>query len=291
MATKTPEQPATVSEPEAAKPEPAKKAPSILDRIVDVDKLDMLDRVKLLITGPSGAGKSHFSASFKRPLIGLTEKQAVRTIKTANPRARIFLINTLDNLREFMAIASSPSLGDHCDAIVLDSLTDAQRIIKETLTKAQTKRQDITDQDTWGVVIDETARLARVIRDAVVHTVVICIDAETVMDSGVVHRPGVSGKKLPAELAQYVNAMAYARKDLVNGEPRRSLVFEAGPNYPTKSMAGLRNEEPNEAQWLLHQVFGTPVPDDVAARVAKWEEQGSNASALPQQKTGSGAFD
>ncbi len=260
----------------ADKAKPAVKAPSILDRIHTVTDLPQYNRIKLLLTGPSGSGKSEFCAKFKRPLFLLTERQAIPTIRAANPQARIFMVESLKDIDDAQAIAASPSLYKQCDALITDSLTDIQRILKDGLTAQQSKRQDVTDMDTWQVLIDKTARFARVVRDAVVHTVIVAVDQEETTMDGVSHRPGVSGKKLPNELAQYVNAAAFTKKELVAHEApkRHSLVFDAGPLYLTKSMKGLRVMEPPEPLWLLQQVFGEAAPAEVLERVAIWEAQG-----------------
>lgn len=252
-----------------------------LMRIRKVSAFEDQHRAKLLVTGSSGAGKSHMGALLNvggPVLIGLCELQAVPSILRSNPEAEIFPMETMEDVVDFLTIISSPKLGTKYGGVVCDSLTDVQRIIKAHYMKQQNKRQDVADTDTWQVVIDKTAQVARTMRNAVVHTMTICLDAEeNVNGVGIVHRPGVSGKKLPNDLSQYVQASAFlAKRDTAKGI-RRELVFEAGERYLTKGYTGLRSIEPPEPAWLVHKMFGTELPDDVATRVAEWEAMTAEA--------------
>jgi hypothetical protein len=264
-------------------PAPAAKPvkPSILDRIKSADDMASLDKAKILLYGPSGAGKTSFGAGMPRPLIGLTEKQAVPSIKRINPKASVFVIESFQDLIDFVALAASPNIGKRFDSVVLDSLTDAQRMIKEHFTSRQEKRQDVTDLDTWGVILDKTASLMRTIRDAHAHVVVITLDAEEKVEGmGMVHRPAVLGKKLPNELAQFVQAVGYVHSaEMQSGAVRRQISFYAGERYTTKIAAGLDNREPVEPLHVIARMLGQPPPDDaaLAERVAIWTKLGTSA--------------
>lgn len=289
----TDEEKAKIAEKAAEVAKPAEKK-SIVDRIFRASDLKNYNRIKGLFMGPSGGGKSELAAKFPKPLIGLTERQAIPTIIGVNPDAKIFMIETVENIEEFLAIASSPKLvSKGIESIVVDSLTDIQRILKDGYTAKQTKRTDITDQDTWGVIIDKTARFARVVRDAIANVAVIVIDQEIAMDVGIVHRPAVSGKKLPNELQQYFNCVGFVRKDMADDGKIHSVVFDDGPNYSTKSMKGLDAIEPPEPEWFLHKVFGADLSEEVKNRVDEWNRR--RQSVKTEQTTsgndGGGAFE
>lgn len=270
---------ATSKQPRPPSDSPATVAPTPQDdlfaRLVTARDLPQSDKIKMLVYGPSGSGKSTFAARFPRPLFGLTELQAGPSIVAANPDAAVFPILNASDLMAFRKLLADPRTAQRFDTVILDSLTDAQRIIKEFYTSKQDKRTDITNMDSWGLVIDGTARLARELRDREYHTVLICLDAEESVDGvGTVHRPGVHGKRLPNDLAQYVNAVAYLAKeeDLDTGALRRTLTFEAGERYLTKGLQGLRAREPAEPAWVLHKALRAPEPaPEVLARVRAWE--------------------
>ena len=177
-------------------------------------------------------------------------------------------------------------LADRVDAVVLDSLTDAQRILRNHYTAKQTRRQDKTDMDTWGVIIDGTARLAREVRDLPVHVCVICLDAEMQIDGlGLVHRPAVSGKRLPNDLAQYFNLVGYTYVGEFERGFRHQVMFQGGERYLTKTMGGIDEVEPPEPLWWVHKRFQTDIDEETRGRVDQWKSIEQNEEE-EQEKNG-----
>jgi hypothetical protein len=253
----------------------APKRPSVLERIQKASAMADLDKGKLLISGPSGAGKTRMGSLMPgRVLMGLSEKQAVATIKRWRPDASVFAIETFDDLVDFAAVAASPRIADHFDSVVLDSLTDMQRIMKQHLTRQQDKRKDVTDKDTWGVVIDKTMSLVRAIRDAKAHVLIITGNAEEHVDGvGMVNRPDMQGKRIPSSLPSYVQAQGYEyMQQLGNGKLRRSVMFSGPERFAVKSYGDLQPIEPPEPVHIISKCLGgsLPIPDDVKARVDAW---------------------
>jgi hypothetical protein len=251
------------------------KRPSVLERIQKASAMADLDKGKLLISGPSGAGKTRMGSLMPgRVLMGLSEKQAVATIKRWRPDASVFAIETFDDLVDFAAVAASPRISDHFDSVVLDSLTDMQRIMKQHLTRQQDKRKDVTDKDTWGVVIDKTMSLVRAIRDAKAHVLIITGNAEEHVDGvGMVNRPDMQGKRIPSSLPSYVQAQGYAyMQQLGNGKLRRSVMFSGPERFAVKIYGDLQAIEPPEPVHIISKCLGgsLPIPDDVKARVDAW---------------------
>jgi hypothetical protein len=239
-------------------------------------------RMKALITGPSGSGKTMLGARFAvgpRVLIAPTELQAIPSIQEANPEAVIWHnsagepgVRTAADLQELRALLVDPELPRHFDAFVLDSLTDCQRIIRDAYTKTQKSGRKTTDMETWGLIVDLTARLAREVRDLPLDVCVITLDAEVDTGDGIVHRPNLSGSKLPSQLAQYFNLVGFAhRRETSSGEIRHCVLFRSDDRYLTKGMSALRDLEPPEPLWWRFRRFGGDLPADVAARVGSWE--------------------
>lgn len=260
--------------PTKGKP-PSSPAVNPLSKIREAGDYDEQATIKGLLYGPTNGGKSTFLAKLPKPLIGLTEPQAIPSIRRANPKAAIFPISTYGDLLEFQAIVSSPKISSRYQSVGLDSLTDAQRIIREHYTNAQDKRTDVTDMDSWGVVIDKTARLVRTVRNAIgVSTWIVALDKEEVVGGiGLVHRPAVNGKTLPADLAQYVNVVGYMhREELPNGI-RRTIRFDGGERFLTKGMGDLDRLEPPVPSWILYRagLGPLPSPEDLEA-VEEWKD-------------------
>lgn len=238
--------------------------------------------LKVLLTGASGAGKTRCAARFKRPLYGLTEIQAVPTIRAANPDAVLYHgtdgqvgIRTVHDLRRFVLMARRA--GEHgCDGVVLDTLTDAQRILRDWYTSRQGGRAgtEKTSKESWGSVVDSTARLAREMRDLPSHVIVICLDREeTVDDLGIVHRPAISGKNLPNDLSQYFNACGFVHVvDVERGHRHQVLFRGGGERYLVKGLDGMDDLEPPEPRWWLRAMGGDGGSPDPAieAAVSAW---------------------
>jgi hypothetical protein len=254
-----------------------------------VSELRDQQRIKALITGASGAGKSMLGARFavgRRVLIAPTELQAIPSIQEANPEAVIWHnsegepgVRSSKDLQELRSLLVDPELPRHFDAFVLDSLTDCQRIIRDAYTRAQKSGRTTTDMETWGLIVDLTARLCREVRDLPLDVCVITLDAEVDTGDGIVHRPNLSGSKLPNTLAQYFNLVGFVhRAETADGDIRHSVLFRSDDRYLTKGMSALRDLEPPEPLWWRFRRFGGALPADVAARVGAWEAMGGSPS-------------
>lgn len=265
--------------------------------------IENLDKLKVLITGPSGGGKTTMAAKFRCPLIGATEKQGVPAIKEANPRALIKVINNAQDLLEFLQLCRSKELADRCDAVVLDSLTDAQRMLRDFYMA----RNDPQEQQYWSNTAPATARIVRVLRDLPIHTMVICLDSETeVPGEGLVHRPALSGGKALNNLGQYFNLAGFISYQQREGGNRREVMFDGPDRYRVKGLTGIDAVEAPEPLLWIHKRFGSPLPDDkdgngktVQDRITEWEARGHttvtasapSTTAVPTTTTKGAAVD
>ena len=116
-------------------------------------------------------------------------------------------------------------------------------------------------------------------RDLPIHTMVICMDAETeVPGEGIVHRPALSGGKALNNLAQYFNIAGFISYQERDGGKRREVMFDGPDRYRVKGLTGLNNTEAPEPLLWIQKRFGTPLPDDkdrngktASDRIAEWE--------------------
>lgn len=264
--------------PDPAAPASTKPNNDPWSTVQAAEDVENLDKLKVLLTGPSGGGKSTTGAKFRCPLIGLTEKQALPAIKEANPRALVKLIANAQDLLEFMQLCRSETLASRCDAVVLDSLTDAQRMLRDFYTA----KGDPQEQQYWSNTAPATARIARVLRDLPVHVMVICMDAETeVPGEGIVHRPALSGGKALNNLAQYFNVAGFISYQERSGGKRREVMFDGPDRYRVKGLTGINAVEAPEPLLWLNKRFGDAIPDDkdrngltVSDRITQWESRG-----------------
>lgn len=195
---------------------------------------------KFLLYGSSGAGKTTFGARFgKKPLILLTEKQALRSIQDANPEATVAMIKTQEDLREAIRYLWKAIKDGNCpyDSVVLDSLSDMQAKIIEEVRESQGREdeENMTQQD-WGIVIDKTSSIARTFRDLDLHVCVIMMaDEVTTDDEGRLVRPQVAGKKLPSQLLGYFSFAGYIyTQKLDKDNVAHRILTKAGSRFLVK---------------------------------------------------------
>lgn len=258
-----------------------KKAPDPWKTARPAKDLSQLNFLKVCIYGPNGSGKSRMGAMFEKPLIGATELQGIPTIRKANPEAVIYHdaagepgIKTVDDLRRFVTMARTAA--DHgCDAVVLDGLTDAQRILRSFYTGNQGEKAGHakTSMESWGLTIDATARLAREFRDlSGVHVLITCLDDEIEIEGELVHRPGLSGKRLPNDIGQYFNVVGYSHIVEFERGLRHQVMFRGVDRYRVKGLEGLDRIEPPEPLCWVSKTMGDPMADEVQARAEEWEK-------------------
>lgn len=216
---------------------------------------EMADNLKCLCHGNSGAGKTYLGATAVNPILALCELQGLRTIRRVNPDATVVMIDSTEDLRELLAdLRRMHTSKDGCpyDTVVLDSLTEMQRIIKsEIIEKAGSARETPT-QGEWGIIIDRTINVARAFRDLPMHVLVLTLSEEQFTDEGRFIRPSVSGKKLPNDLAGFFNLTGYVYKRMnEDNEMEHRVLFDGIDGYLTKGDPDLSmNEIPHWPSWV-----------------------------------------
>lgn len=186
--------------------------------------------LKVSIYGPSGVGKTEWACTAPRPLIAVTEPQAMATIASRNPDAILYMVNTFEDFRElFNALKVAPqvtlddgqpalNIGDGVaiQTLVVDSGTDLQRMMMARMLGFDSSEVDALDFDAatknlslqqWGRLMDACTQIWRDQRSLRCNTVFVHL-ADTQLDDEnrrlVV--PMLYGKKLPFQIGQYFNA-------------------------------------------------------------------------------------
>jgi len=178
-------------------------------KIVNAGKVKSDLFIKALLYGDSGAGKSFLSATAPKPLILLTEMNGQASITASNPNADILHVETDVMLGQILKdIDENPKDWSKYDTIVIDSLTEVQRLIKDRLTN--NGRSQMTLQN-WGKLADNMRALIRRIRNLKKNVVCICLlERQTEENTGVHHlKPAFEGKKTSGEIAQFFNFVGF----------------------------------------------------------------------------------
>lgn len=219
-------------------------------------------KVKALLYGDSGAGKTHTASTAPRPCYLLTEANGLPTIKAANSDAVVVQANDMDTVRSFFKAAMDGTLAKEtgCQTIVLDSLTELQRMLRDEIVasrKGQPGGEAFSLQD-WGTLTDRMRKLVRTVRDLPFHVVCIALAASE-NDEATGQRytqPAFDGRKLPNEIAGYFSLVGYVYRERSKAEDgtvtvAHRVLLQGPPTLLTKALPGLDPvEHPNVTAWL-----------------------------------------
>lgn len=230
--------------------------------------------LRVLLHGDSGAGKTTAASTMPRPCFLLTEPNGLLSIRAANPDAIVVdVVSTaatqgvppMNVVREFFVAALDGTLANAgVQSIVIDSLTELQRILRDEITS--TKRVGPNGEvkwtlDDWSTLTDRMRKLVRTIRDLPFHVVAICLSDTEVDDSGTRYVvPAFQGKKLPNEVAGYFNVVGYVFKRSEQNDDGASVLshrvlLRGSSNYLCKSLPQLAAvEHPRLDDWLARIV-------------------------------------
>ena len=206
--------------------------------IVNAGKAKATTHINCLIYGESGSGKSFLAASAPRPLILLTEPNGQTSIMHSNPQADLIHITDIRMLSNILkSLKEEPKTWAKYDTLVIDSLTEVQRMCKDELTNQGRKQMQLQD---WGKLADYMRRIIRTLRQIEKHIVCLALLETTFEEgSGTRHlRPSFEGKKTSSEIAQFFNFVGFLYTQILEQKTHRFLMLEGNdrvlckPTFP-----------------------------------------------------------
>jgi hypothetical protein len=244
---------------------------------------------KFAIAGASGTGKTTLGVTAPAPLILLSERQGMPSIKQAAKRLGVpvppvLLVERAADyriaLRALRGDRSGPFVvTDDTDknaapvevmrleswpqTVVLDSLSDACTVFMREIREQAPPRPGkdglpVDAQRFWGVLSDRTFNLMKLFRDLPMNVVFLCLRDERVVedaDGNVTERivqPKLSPRSLVADLCAAVNVVGYSYR--THDKLERAVygvVLEAGERAVTKPCEPLRSVEvANLSSWI-----------------------------------------
>lgn len=241
--------------------------------------------VKAAVYGPPGTGKSDFGTSAPRPLILLSERQGIRTIRSAAarrglPMPIVLAVETLQDLRDVLRALHGPRdrpfrvlsgtevayEGEWPESVVIDSLTDVCELVEAEIRKESPpeKAKDGLEKWTerhWAALRDRCEKLIRAFRDVPAHVVFLCLQDDRMVGEGEEAarqvQPALPMRALPSVLSAAVNVVGVTSRAIRDrGEDgQRQIAYEVrtvGPShYLLKPYRPLRDlEEPDFSSWV-----------------------------------------
>ena len=226
-------------------------------QIVNAGKQKKQTTIKCLLYGDTGAGKSYLAVTSPKPLVLLTEPNGQASIMHSNPGADLIHITSAQMLGDVLnSITTSPEQWAKYDTIVIDSLTEVQRLCKDDLTNKGRHAMKLQD---WGKLADYMRRFIRVLRTIPKHIVCLAL-LETTFEEGTGTRylkPAFDGKKTSGEIGQFFNFVGflYVAQNKDKNKTSRYLMLEGQQNVMCKPTYPLTGTiiDPNISQ-LFNQI-------------------------------------
>ena len=158
----------------------------------------------------------------------------------SNPNADLIQIANTKMLSDVLkSITDNPQQWAKYDTLVIDSLTEVQRLCKDDLTNKGRSTMKLQD---WGKLADFMRRFIRALRQIPKHIVCLALlETQFEESTGQRHlRPAFEGKKTSGEIAQFFNFVGflYASQNKEEKRTFRYLMLEVNerimckPTYP-----------------------------------------------------------
>lgn len=187
--------------------------------------------IKILLYADSGIGKTTLAVTAPKPIVILTELQAIPSINLSNPDAAIVHCSSLQEVRNVLSFIKTKN-DNQFETLVIDSLTETQRMIKDEIisTKDADKRDNFSMRD-WGILADKTRSLIRLLRDLPINVVCTALMDNATDDDGSkrILYPKFEGQRTGKEIAQWFNLIGLMHRKENDEGIKRYLRF-SGPD-------------------------------------------------------------
>jgi hypothetical protein len=171
---------------------------------------------KIFIYGDPGSGKTFSSVTAPAPMVLLTERNGLHSIRQSNPDALVKYCEDADDIRDVLKLALNGELEAHgVKTLVVDSLTEVQRMFADEIMRkkgaSDEQRMSLPD---WGLLTEKMRKFMRCLRDLDLHVVATALsDTATDESTGhIKHFPSFAGRKLSSEVSQFFNVVGYCFK-------------------------------------------------------------------------------
>lgn len=197
---------------------------------------DVPVQFNLLIYGESGAGKTTLAGSADdvpemRKVLILDVEGGTLSLRTRYPNVDNVRIKSWDDMQN---VYNELYLDNHgYNTIVLDSLTEVQKMSMDTIMRKLVEMHEDRDADVpgireWNINIEQTRKFVRLFRDLPINTIFTALSkVDKNPRTGVTRtKPYLSGK-VADEVAGFLDIVAYLYTKEVDGTQKRMLLCGA----------------------------------------------------------------
>jgi hypothetical protein len=209
--------------------------------ITEIQKTNL--NVKILLYGDSGAGKTWASVSAPKPLVLLTERNGLVSIHHSNPKAVVAIAASAKEVREiFQEILKNGLKKWGCETLVVDGLTEIQRMFKDEILEKSNKR--IFSLQNWGELTETMRKFMRMLR--ALDCSMVCTALSSYIQEEETSRvlPAFEGQKTAQEIAQYFSAVGfvYRREEKIDKSTKfhHRIMFEGPTRVLCKPCAPIK---------------------------------------------------
>lgn len=217
--------------------------------------------VNMMIYGESGVGKTTLSGSSDavpemRKVLVLDIEGGLLSLKAAYPNVDAVRIRSWVDMQ---SVYDALYAGGHgYNTIIVDSLTEAQKMSMDEVMRKLIKEHEERDADVpgireWGINIEQTRKFVRALRDLPLNTVFTALSKtdKNARTGASKTKPSLSGK-VADEVAGFLDIVAYLYTKEVEGEQTRMLLCGATQDNVAKDRTG-----------RLEQVLQKPTMSDI----------------------------
>lgn len=241
---------------------------------------------KIAITGPGGTGKTTLGVSAPKPLIVLSERQGLPSIKQAAKRLGVPVppVVYVDDAEDYRGVLRAlhgpkdkpfvivdPATGEVIielpaeewpQTVVVDSLTDACDVLRRELDAQSPNRKGrdglpVMARGKWGVWTDRCMALIKGFRDLPMNVVFLCLISDRTKeddDGNIIERivqPKLATHGMGPQLCAAVNIMGYTRRKMEGDTPVYAVLTIAPEWMLSKPCEPLQQwEVPNLTSWI-----------------------------------------
>jgi hypothetical protein len=251
--------------------------------------------IKALIYGDPGTGKTNFGVSAPSPLILLSERQGLASIREAAKRMGIkpppaLYMSSVDDYREIIVALKGSGPGENLDVrvngktiltmpypetVVLDSLSDIGEVIRADVERISPPKLGTDGLPAWtirhwGTLGTKMHQLVLQFRDLPAHVLFLCLkDDREVGDGAEKARqvgPALPMRKMSSVVAAAVNVIGLTHRQSIPREGSDDKIeYSVHTNAPdyvlTKPYRPLKDkEEANFSHWVNVIRGGHPSP-------------------------------